>query len=378
MEFLKKTSGYTFIELITAFGIFSVFLTASTVTGVNLYNAQEKERARNLVLEETQFLLNRISNLIRENAIDYSEYYSNGCDELSSPDLGGAYCSHWENVAGGVAHPDYGDDEGEAFRLTNPGATGGIFAGEYDRRFYYLPTCDSGEVHGDLGGDSFSCDYNDTNNYNEGYFNTGADKILGSIPSGGNDDPARHALMAPENGSTNTEGYEQFELYLISSDGSRKTILRRMGNGEDDDHDGNPDEDAGNFAALDADGNELLGIGELVAQDMNADGFLDGYHADGDFNVDGNGILNVSDFISIVPSQIEIVDLSFLIAPLDDPRKAYMENGDDVQMQPHVMILLTVRPSEKLSRRLVGEDFQVSVQTMVSSRVLNKVYFPSS
>ena len=308
-----------------------------------------------------------------------------------------SYCSHWENADDSsgtwIANPIYGDDEGEGFRIDNPGANGGSLAGEYDRRFYYLPTCtdadarvtDDDGAHGeDSDGDSFLCDYNDTNNYNEGFFNTGADKFIGKAALGGNDEPSRNAIMPPENGSLNTSGYEQFEFYLISPDGSKKPILRRIGNCEDDDHDGSIDENAGNFTIANADGNELIGIGEMTAQDIDGDTgrFLDGYRPDNDFNLDNHDILDdvlsVDDFISIVPSQIEIVDLSFIIAPLDDPRKAYNENGNDIQIQPHVMILLTARPSEKLSRKLVGENFEISVQTMVSSRVLNKVLFPSS
>jgi len=371
MEFLKKTTGYTFIEVLTAFGIFSVFLTATATIGVNFYNAQQKERARNLVLEETQFLLNRISNLVRENTIDYAEYYSDSCEDLSPPNSGN-YCPNWEDPI------RYGDDMGEQFRENFPGVDGSTFAAEYDRRFFYLPTCEPGETHGDdHNGDGIICDFADPNNFNEGYFNTGADNILGKISAGGNDNVDRSAILPPPD-AVNPAGYEQLELYLISPDGTKKTILRRIGNKKDDDGDGLIDEDAGNFSIPDPDGNEQLGLLEMTASDFNGDTFLDGYLPAPDFDLDGNGIPDISDFQPISPSNIEIVDLRFFVAPLENPRKAFSENDRGTQIQPHVMILITVRPSAKLAKTLVGKNFTVSAQTTVSSRVLNLVSFPSS
>lgn len=345
----KYTKGYTFVELMVAMGIFSVVLVLTTTITINFNNTQKRERARNMLIEETQFLLNRISNMIRDNQIDYAEYYSNS----------------YNSPAQAVEDPvEYGNDPKE-----------------YEWRFYYLPTCQYPERHADnTSEDGIACDRFNPSGFDEGFFDSYADNNLPAL----NDDRDAHAIMAPD-GASNADGYHQHELYLISVDGTTKTILKRLSNNIDDDDDGQIDEQkiafwepgedlTGNDFT---DGGERLGMLQLVAEeDLDDDGELDFIPAV-DFQTDGDTDIEVTDFIPITPKTLDIVDLKFYIAPLDDPRKATDETGTDVQMQPHVTIVITTKPGAAWRRNFaVGEHVSISLQTTISSRVISNVIFP--
>ncbi len=373
MKHTHKTSGYTFLEVLVAIAIFAFVLTITTTITVNFYNAQKKERVRNQLIEETQFLLNRVANLVRNNTIDYSEYYAQSRN----------------TTVGWINHDaDY---------------RYGKYPKEYEWNFYYVEDCDPGES-------PFQdplCVREDPNNFNEGLFNTFADN-----DGGASDDPAKYALSALGDAGI-TDDHEQLELYLVDSTGTKKTILRRMDNKIDDDNDGSIDEDkrtdaigrsywdpAGTdkIGGSYIDGGERLGILELEATDdfysiVNAsgtpssaepDGILDFETESEDFQEDGDHLIEYidtldpdrSDFVPISPRNINITDLRFIISPLDDPRKAFSEIGTDSQIQPHVTILITTSPGQSLLRQLPGDPFEISIQTTITSRTLTNVLLP--
>jgi len=325
------------MELLIAIGIFAFFITAAGSAGVNFYNTQNHEKIRNTLIEESQFLMNRISDLVRNNAIDYSEYFSNGCSDLGVGNFGiddSNYCDSWENPI------EYGNE-----------------VQEYEARFIFFPDCDPGDSPFDSPP---SCSRDDDEAFHEGYFDTGADNISG------NDVKTSSALRVP---SSSLTPYHQWELYLISGDGKRKTMLRRIHNGIDDNGDGFID-----GGGIDGDdGYDRLGIYEMVIADTDSNGLYDSYVVDSE-NYQSDT------FIPISPPLLEIVDLRFFVAPLDDPRKAFRESGEDIQIQPHVTILMTVRPNKKVRNRLPGGDnsMTMTLQTTISSRILKNVLFPES
>lgn len=366
MEFIRKnTGGYTFIEVLVAISIFAFVLTITTTITVNFYNAQKKERIRNLVIEETQFLLNRIANLVRDNTIDYAEYFA----QSNKGDF------------------DMSNDDNFLY---------GKFPKEYEWHFYYVEDCDVGDFFSD-------CTRENPNNFNEGYFDTFADNSQGETT--GNDDSSKHAINKLGAAGI-TDDHEQLELYLINADGTKKTILRRLDNKIDDDGDGDIDEDTkatpNNQAYWTAgadgniDGGERLGILELEAltdyHDADplidtgtpespadpSDGILDFEGEQDNFQVNEKNYIQLDDFIPISPRSISITDLRFFISPLDDPRKAFSETGADSQIQPHVTIIMTVQPGETLTRQLPGNTAKmaISIQTTITSRTLSNVLFP--
>jgi type II secretory pathway pseudopilin PulG len=367
------TGGYSFIEVLVAVAIFSFVLTITTTIMVNSYNAQKKERIRNMLIEETQFLVNRLSNTIRNNTIDFAEYYAQSRKG-----------NNWIDI--------------------DPNYLYGKYPKEYEWHFYYVEECDIDDTPYTDDLDFDYCTRENPNNFNEGYFDTYSDNSQGE--GTGNDDSSKTALDTfPIAGILNP--HEQRELYLISSDGLTKTILRRMDNGVDDDLDGTADEDSQSDAlgnvywtpglASDGvtpftDGGERLGILELVAQSdyysiadddgtpstpaADPDGILDFEGDPDDFQVYNQDIINGDDFIPISPIGIDITNLQFFITPLDDPRKAFSETSADMQIQPQVTILITTRPSQRFLRQLPGDPFDISIQTTVVSRTLSNVLFP--
>jgi prepilin-type N-terminal cleavage/methylation domain-containing protein len=346
MRLIKRTAGYTFVELMVAISIFSMVMVIVASIAINFNASQQRERARNLVIEETQFLMSRITEAIRVNAIDYAEYYSN-----------------------------YTLDPAEYARI--------VYANhprEYDWHFYYLPTCETGEIHGqNFGLDETDCDrLGASGNLDLGKFDTGADD------DNTNDDFTLSALKSIIPGLPEWPPQRQLELYLIDSNGTKKTIFRRVGNGEDDDTDGTADEDQGSYWLPGADGNidggERLAMLEAVAtRDIDNDPYqYKDFEPGEDFKEDDTDIeIDNDDFVPITPKNIDIVDLQFFISPLDDPRKAFAEGTDADRVQPHVTVLLTTRAGAGL-RGMNAGDTPLTLQATVSSRILTPVIFPDT
>lgn len=343
----ESSAGYTFVELMVAISIFSMVMVIVASIAINFNASQQRERARNLVIEETQFLMSRITEAIRLNAIDYAEYYSNSAlDPFEAPTT-----------------TVYADDPRE-----------------YDWHFYYLPTCEAGEKHGqNLGLDEIECDrIAASGNLNLGVFDTGAD----DDPN--NDDDTLSALKSIIPGDPEWPPQRQIELYLIDSTGTKKTIFRRIGNGVDDDTDGQADEDQGSYWLPGADGNidggERLALLEAVAtRDIDNDPFqYKDFEPAEDFKEDDTDVaIDPDDFVAITPKNIDIVDLQFYISPLDDPRKRFADGTAANRVQPHVTVLLTTRAGAGLRGMNAGATL-LTLQATVSSRILTPVIFPDT
>ncbi len=174
------------------------------------------------------------------------------------------------------------------------------------------------------------------------------------------------------------------ELYLINMSGNKRTMFTRVekdlyGDGKT----------IGKVATLKMDGKDLgddhidgrdsyNGLKSHHAQcepdDGEGDGLIDSWHCDPDFPClndieiyntlqglcEGYAHLPVNDvndadhsFVDISPNALNVVGLRFFVSPRDDPWKAY--NVDEVQIQPHVTIQLTVAANPRLVP-LTNED----------------------
>lgn len=304
-----------------------------TAAGVNLYQGYKRQLARDMLYQETSAAMNRIVEAAKENTVDYEEYFN-----------------HLPVAQGGKGSTQYG----EYYR-------------EYFHNFFYVAPTASDATCG-LGLDD-PARYNKpatdachAQDLNQGVFSTKADNIA-------NDDANLSAL-----GGNN----EQKELYLVSADGKQKFILKRIGNGIDDDHDGSIDEGD----ATDT-GQEQIGLLTLQLKDQynnatlipgpaqgSPDGYYDCWANDPDYPE--------RKFIPITPPTIEITNLNFFINPVDDPRKAFNEPGPNVQVHPSVTILLTARVARDVATRYHGEisPSTISLETTVSSRVYANVTTP--
>ena len=111
--------------------------------------------------------------------------------------------------------------------------------------------------------------------------------------------------------------------------------------------------------------------------DTDSDGKIDSWGCDDDYGDKGvddedkpNCIPDTS-FVPISTPNINIVDLQFFVAPIDDPYKAYEESGDI--MQPHVTILMRGEVPQGRMQFLNGHTPFIDLQTTVTARVFSEV-----
>lgn len=298
--------GFTLIELMVSLMVLSLISLFSSNIYLNYTSSSRDIKAGNMVYEEARFLMERIVREVRQNAVDYEEYFNQNVmiPVNGEGNYGDNYCSY------------------SAFFYDNNGESIGTRNEDLDVS-YSLAV------------------------------------IAASL---GTDARAVHPV--------------EKELYLINIPGNKKTILTRVEKvdggetigkvamlrmiGKDFGNDGINGQDSYN--------NGTNGFG-CVPDDRENDGLIDTWRCDPDYpcktdvpvlsndpvlGCEGYGHLATNDpldpdnhsFIDISPSALNVVDLKFLITPEDDPWKAY--NMNDVQIQPHVTIQLTVEASKKL------------------------------
>lgn len=154
-------------------------------------------------------------------------------------------------------------------------------------------------------------------------------------------------------GNTALNDHLPEELYLITSDGFEKTIIKKVQNGTE----------------------FRLAMLKLIGADDNGDAIPDVWTPAPDFLNGGSAV-----FQEIQPDTIKITGLKFIVSPLEDPRKAFATFTNDVQIQPHVTILLTTelagteeRNGIRVAPGIKGPAPSITLQTTVSARAQNQV-----
>lgn len=321
--FHHRPKGFTIIELSVALVILTMISIFSGRIYLNYTNASRDLKAASLVYEEARFLMEKLVREVRQNAIDYEQYFN---QNVMLP----------LNAAG-----DYSDNY-----------------------------C------------AYSSFFYDNNNESRGVRND--DKklaIITALPPSA--DPAA-AVRPIENELylINMSGKKRTVLTRVEKDVNGDTIgkiatLKMDGFDYGTDHING--QDSYNGLAL-TDSN-------CTADERENDGLIDTWHCATDFpckhnqtiasltipNCEGYTDLIVNDpavanhsFVDISPSALNIVSLKFLITPADDPWKAY--NMKDVQIQPHVTIQMTVQASPKLVNTTVNSPPAITLTTTITAR----------
>ena len=80
-------------------------------------------------------------------------------------------------------------------------------------------------------------------------------------------------------------------------------------------------------------------------------------------------------FIPISPLRTDIVDIKFIVSPLEDPYKAFAEIDPSLKtlIQPHVTVIITVQPSVTELSNYLGPIPQKTLQTTIYSNVKTNV-----
>ena len=306
--------GFTLAELMIATTVLALLITFAAAIYNNFFGTVRNLQAANLVYDEARFSMERISQEIRNGTIDYEEYYNQKM-----------------NFFGFGENKTYGQNYCQ-----------------YSRQFYTAGPDDE--------------------------FGTLDDESTG----------VRSALVPPPLGRLKTGTTDQYEpdpfqsqLLLIDINGRNRTYIKRV---VKNDTYGNP---IGRIGMIKLVGEDWGGIDHIpgTKDEGENDGRIDTWHcADGFHCCEGTDpchpeitpeIISDSYFVDITPSALDIVDLKFIIAPMDDPRKAY--NTPDDQIQPHVTIRLTARANPRIAGKLTGSTPNIVLDSTISARAYNGI-----
>lgn len=340
-----EKKGYTLVEVIIASTIFTMVGVMGLVVFVNVLRIQRKIDLENAIYEDGRFLMERISREIRQNSIDYEEYYN----ETTGKKLGeffGCYAKQFYNpgsdlVLGALCNDGYPVEQ-------KPGCTVDKSTLDINTGEHPYPTL-------------FSTD----SSFKNAFCTTGTP-----------------ACKKPIN-------YMRDRLDLISSDGTQKTIITSKKIKAD---------------IVPANDEYAVSMLRLTGKDVNRDGITEkwvdisggtnfdysdycnpGY--DCDFTVSATPEDNLIEganlfegFVPISPLRTNVENLQFFVAPMEDPRKAFAETNtaENIQQQPHVTVVMTLTPSADQLTNFAGEVPKITLQTTVTSRVNNEVksYYP--
>ena len=342
----SRKSGFTIAELMVSITILALIITISSTIYVNFFGSLRNLKAANIVYEESRFVMERIVKEVRNGTIDYEEYFN---QNLLKQNL-----------------PNYDIIKNESYARDYC---------QYSRQFY------------DLGPD------------NE--IGTTDDESMGTRV---NQDLITGADVPPAIGKLGNSGVDipdpiQDDLFLININGDKRSFVKRI-----EKVDGN--NIIGKVGLLKLTG-EDFGIDHIKSSDPNLngdnfscendpgenDGRIDTWLCEDGFNceiIDINGDMSTgctgkthniiydpsnpedNSFVDITPTSIDIVDLKFIVDPMDDPRKAYNDNS--VQIQPHVTIRLHARANARLSSEFkAGNRPDIILESTVSARAYNEI-----
>jgi len=349
-----KGSGFTLVEVIIASSVFTIVSLIGVTVFVNVTRIQRRIALENAIYEDGRFMMERIAREIRENTIDYEEYYNKLVE-------GGKY---------GQAYTCY------ASRFYNPGS-GGLASGNLGATCSDQPAPLGGgdpKVYPGCIIDKTTLDVN-----------TGKNPYSGNIFSKKNSEDS--SAFCDENFSTSPACadaedptlHDQSELYLINSKGTQKTLLARK-------------------KVNDTPSDEYtLGMLQILGEDTNTDSIVDkwvdlsgspnNFYCAQDFDcpvtlsnlestlVGLTSATRYQGFVPISPMRTTIKDLRFYISPLEDPRKAFAETApaDSIQQQPHVTVVMVLQPANSEIGKFGGEVPTITLQNTISTRVYNEV-----
>lgn len=204
--------------------------------------------------------------------------------------------------------------------------------------------------------------------YHTAFFNPVTDYDTGTHPYGGYGQPpeAANALCDPLVNSsqtdcaTNPAYFQVEELFLLNSEGNRKTIF-----------------------AVEA---GALAMVELVGSDTDQDGLMDTWSCASSYTCTGmlpnpsdlsDGTRDNNDFIPIVPTFMTIDTLQFILSPNEDPFKGYNETSstvfNTVQIHPNVTIYLEAHYETPSPAAILGEEATFTRQETLSTGVMTLI-----
>ncbi|MBU0576991.1 putative metal-binding motif-containing protein [Patescibacteria group bacterium] len=335
-------------ELVISVTILALIITTASAVYVNFFGSVRNLKAANLVYEEARFVMERIVKEVRNGTIDYEEYYNQSVIKQGYRDQGLP-----EDYYEAARNPSYALDYCK-----------------YSLQFY------SEGPDGEIG--------------------TFDDESLGvrnTVDVDGDYLPPAIGYVEPDGDIVSSP--IQNDLFLININGDRRSYVRRIERegigkigllklvghdfGVDNINASDPDLDPATADSCETDPGENDGrIDTWLCEDgftcldraiTNADASCTGITHDIIYNP---GDPTENSYIDITPASLDIVDVKFIVSPMDDPRKAYSNNS--VQIQPHVTIKLIARASPSIANQFTtGNTPDIVLESTVSARAYNEI-----
>jgi len=332
---LSKKRGFTLAELMISITILGILIATAAAVYGNFFASVRNIKAANTVYDEARFLVERIVKEVRNGTIDYEEYYN---QNLRKDMLGDSY----ELVRNETYAQDYC---------------------QYSLKFY----------------------------------TPGKDEEIGTADDESTGELAEGALPAigklDEDGTAYIPDPIQNNLYLININGNQRTyikrivkeingvqigkagILRLVGKDYGIDHI-NAFDPVSTGCVPDAGENDgridtwLCDEGFTCEPITTTSGLCTGIS--GDVIVSDPAVPDNNSFLDITPPSLDVVDIKFIVAPMDDPRKAY--NTDEIQIQPHVTIKIIARANPSLAAEFQsGKAPDIVLESTISARAYNEI-----
>jgi prepilin-type N-terminal cleavage/methylation domain-containing protein len=344
--------GFTLVEVIIATSIFSVVSLIGVGIFVNVIRIQRRIYLEDAIYEDGRFMMERLAREIRQNTVDYEEYYNSLVENKTYGAGQGCYATRFYNP--GTGGPE-GDSELGAYCNTPP----------------QTPQLNPGCVvdKNTLDVNTGQNPYTSSSGYDASSANAMCDQHFASGTNCGTDFTL----------------YDQPQLYLVDGAGKQKTIFA--------------------LKEFNADEEKSLSMIRLEGEDADKDDIVEKWYDDiadpiefycsalYDCNLPETitdlkqtlgivtGVGLYQGFVPISPMRTNITSLHFYIAPLDDPRKAFAENDltQAIQQQPHVTVVMTLQPAAAELSGFTETPPTITLQNTITSRVFNEVksYYPA-
>lgn len=342
--FFKKRA-FTLVELLISLTIFAVVALLCVNTLVQSLASARKIQAQVFLYTETQALMDQLAREIEQSTIDYEAYYLRY--GTHDPEEG------WETEGYGLYGQSFFDPgSGDPSPLAGPYiGIDGYKALCADGLSYYPEECPT-----------------ETPRYDYLDLNTGAHPFTEIDDFSGytDDETFMNAFCESADGSTDCNSWEQAikeELILINGAGDRRTVFVHEAFGED--------------------GEYRLSKIELTGSDTDNDGLADRWVCAEGYTCTGSGseVPDASDllidedpqtdFMPLTPREINIEEFYVILAPLEDPYRAFAEEG--VQIQPQVTLVIKASLGREYNKNLFGDLPSITVQRTISTGVYSEV-----
>jgi|GEM_PF-736774 len=391
VEFKKNIphkGGFTLIELLIASSILMMIISMSVTIFFNSTRLNTYVELTDTLHFEARYAMEKIVREIQSSTIDYPEYYNyyvlsgSGEQFKSGENLGSNYSVY-------------------AKRFYNPGEEAGAVGVQGVNQADLLPRAVGVNDLGtwcqwgvnSLNGSPYTapldhsfCNNNPSLEVTED-FATGTNPYTGAVPTL----PTQASAICDSTSemfthskrdcsfTNNTDAHETDILFLISPDGETKTIISTEPWG----------------ASTVVEGNVVTML-KMVGEDTDNDGVRDNWECADPYycqiggggkpllipGIGGNDTLwdlnktkiiqsVLFNFAPISPHTLDITDLRFYIAPIEDPLKAYDEFPETIQ--PYVTVVMTAELNDPRVGELPVTQRSITLQTTVSTQVYHEI-----